>query len=172
MKPLLFSSLVSLALLSGCSSQFERYTLDDTKERAASSYEIGQILRNEKIKIMMSAIYLNEVYPEYDHDSARFVVGIYSKKPITLYIGEKRAEDGDDGYTLTLKEVLADSYSKLDVDDQLLDLLPVNTRWAEYYFVTFPFPEKGRPVLKLTGKLGKITLEFKDIDQEKTPKGF
>ena len=167
MKLLLLSSLVSLALLSGCSSKFERYTLDDTKERAASSYDIGQIVHNEKIKIMMSAVYLNEVYPEYDNDSAHFVVGIYSKKPITLYIGEKRAEDGDDGYTLTLGEVLADSYSKLDEDDQLIDLLPVNTSWAEYYFVTFAFPEKGRPVLKLKGKEGKIKLKFRDIDKEK-----
>ena len=167
MKLLLLSSLVSLALLSGCSSQFERYTLDDTKERAASSYEVGQIVRNEKIKIMMSAIYLNEVYPEYDHDSAHFVVGIYSKKPITLYIGEKRPEDTDDGYTVTLRQILADSYSKLDADDQLIELLPVNTSWAEYYFVTFPFPEKGRPVLKLKGKLGKIKLKFKDINKEK-----
>ncbi len=167
MKLLLLSSLVSFALLSGCSSQFERYTLDDTKERAASSYEVGQIVRNGKIKIMMSAIYLNEVYPEYDHKNAHFLVGIYSKKPIKIYIGEQRPPEEKDSYNLKLRQILALSYSKLDADDPLIELLPVNTSWAEYYFVTFPFPKKGRPVLKLKGTLGKIKLKFKDITKEK-----
>ena len=166
MKLFLISSLTSLLLLSGCSSQFERYTPSDTKELAATSYKNGSIVNKQgKTKVMMSAIYLNHVYPKYDHETAQFLVGIYSrtKPPVSLYFYCSAPKDVPHAYSLTLGREHAILSKKLEADDPLIDLMPIASKWVSYYFVSFKKPKNSKKsVLKLKGKRGKIKLIFKD----------
>lgn len=165
MKLFLLSSLTSLLLLSGCSSQFERYTPSDTKELAATSYKNGSIVKNGKTKVMMSAIYLNQVYPKYDHETVQFIVGIYShtRVPISLYFDTPSPKNVPQAYSVTLDRKHALSSKKLEEDDPLIDLMPIASKWVTYYFVTFKKPKNPKhAVLKLKGKRGKIKLIFND----------
>ena len=151
---------LSLALLSGC-SHVEPYRLDATQESAASSYQSAKILNNNKVDAVISALYLNDVYPHYSHKGAYFLVSIYTKEPSAIFFLSGAPYRGDNTYVLKRNSDSAISVTELEEDDLLIDLMPIGTRWAKYYYVTYPYKE-GSPRLILTANDGrKAILSFK-----------
>ncbi len=154
MRVITSSILVSLALLSGCSQQFKHYNLDATKESAASSFQSATILDGNKVDMVISAVYLNDVYPQYPLDASYFLVAVYSKNPAELLFLTGFPYDRDNAYVLKRGSDSALSADQLDDDDPLIELMPIHTRWAKYYYVTYPY-RPGTPTLILTSKDGR-----------------
>ena len=154
---------ISLLLFSACSHDVERYTLSATQERAATSYLSGQIKKDDKIELTFNAIYLNDVYPEYQHEVAQFLVALYSKEPIHLTITGSNQKASKNSYTIRLRKKSALWYKRLEKDDLLIDLMPINSGWLDYYIITFPLDKekKRAPELELMGDGHKLKLKFK-----------
>ena len=154
MRVITSSVLLSLALLSGCSQQFKHYNLDATREGAASSFQSAKIMDGNKVDMVISAVYLNDVYPQYPLDASHFLVAIYSKHPSKVLFLTGFPYDRDNAYVLKRGSDSAISAELLDADDPLIELMPIHTRWAKYYYVTYPY-KAGTPTLTLTAKDGR-----------------
>ena len=154
MRVITSSVLLSLSLLSGCSQQFKHYNLDATKESAASSFQSATILGGNKVDLVISAVYLNDVYPQYPLEASYFLVAIYSKNPAEVLFLTGFPYDRDNAYVLKRGSDSAIFAYQLDDDDPLIELMPIHTRWAKYYYVTYPY-RPGIPTLTLTSKDGR-----------------
>lgn len=140
---------LSLTVFSGCSSQFERYTLTQESETASTSYRSARVLtQDNKTRAILSTIFLNDIYPKYTDGRAHFLVAFYSpEQNNTLYFQRARMPDEKASVLLLNgKEALASE--DLDNDDMLIDLLPVSNDWNRYYYVRYEMPNET-PVLVL-----------------------
>ena len=157
----MYSLLLSIIIFSACSTHDSRYIPDGAKERASSSYQMAQIRKEGKVELMISAIYLNDVYPEYSFESAQFLVAFYTKEPSDLI---------NHGYTLTLKDTPALDTKRLDADDLMIELMPMSSSWVQYYFMSYPLcKESPKLILKEKGH-SLLTLTFQDIHKQKVLK--
>ena len=148
MKQFVILSIISLAIFSGCSSHFERYTPSSEHERASTSYKNVRILEEGRSKIVLSSIYLNDVYPKYTDGKAHFLIAFYSKENNSTIYFKKSDEESKKGYTLLLNSQNAIDAKELDRDDLLRELMPINNSWNRYYYVRYELPS-GKPVLVL-----------------------
>ena len=135
-----FTTLFTLSLLlfGGCSSS-ERFTPTSTYEKASISYKNVRLLDNGKSEIILSTVYLNEVYPKYAGNFAHFLVSFYATKGSALYFDKEKKRTADD-YLLTLNGESALQTEELERDDLLLELMPVSNRWSRYYYVRYRLP--------------------------------
>jgi len=147
LKQFVILSIISLTIFSGCSSHFERYTPSSEHEKASTSYKNVRIVEEGRSKIVLSTIYLNDVYPKYTDGKAHFLIAFYSKENnSTIYFN--KSEEAKEGYTLLLNGQSAIDAKELDRDDLLRELMPINNSWNRYHYVRYELPS-GKPVLVL-----------------------
>jgi hypothetical protein len=139
----------TLLLFGGCSSYFDHYTPSATQERASTGYQNVRLLKENKSEILLSAIYLNEVYPEYAGGFSHFLVAFYSRENnSTLFFDSNSTQRADD-HILLLNGEGALFSEELDNDDLLLRLMPISSNsWNRYYYVRYKRPG-GNPILAL-----------------------
>jgi len=140
---------MSFTIFSGCSSNFERFVPSDEQEKATTSYKSIRLLEsNEKTKLVISSIYLNDVYPKYADGYAHFLISFYNpKQENMLYFNSDKTDKRED-FILLLNREEALSSHELDSDDLLVDLMPINNSWNRYYYVRYKLPS-AKPVLVL-----------------------
>lgn len=113
-----------------------------------TSYKNVRLLRNNRSETVLSAIFLNQVYPKYADSFAHFLIGFYTlDKNSALCFDTKDACAAGD-YTLMLNGEKALYFEELDEDDPLRELIPVNISWNRYYYVRYKLPSAS-PVLVL-----------------------
>jgi len=165
LKQFVILSIISLAIFSGCSGHFERYTPSSEHERASTSYKNVRILEEGRSKIVLSTIYLNDVYPKYTDGKAHFLIAFYSKENNSTIYFEKSDEEVKKGYTLLLNGKSAIDAKELDRDDLLRELMPINNSWNRYFYVRYELPS-GKPVLVLeNGHIEPVVITYQ-IAQE------
>lgn len=165
--------LVTL-FLTACSSGFKHYKLSSQKEHATTSYRTVRLLNDEnRSKMVISSVYLNQVYPQYAGGYAHFIVSFYNpasdnrlyfsddcnqsqeanttinvnSNATTVQSGEK-PQACSKRFVLLLNGEDAVASEHLESDDLLLDLMPINNSWNQYYYVRYKLPS-AKPVLKL-----------------------
>lgn len=146
-------SLVALAAvlaLGGCSQKgaFDLFTMDEAHERSVEQLRTASIVKSMETKAIVSAVYLNPVYPGQYRDGEYFMAAFYF---------EKRNQDvkkwslEDHGYTLTLNVADVDPKTKKPVTRSLIpvsmeeikendprrSLIPIQNNWNRYFLIRF-----------------------------------
>ena len=148
LRPNIIISTLSLFLIIGCSSNFERYVPTSAQESASNSYKNVRLLDDHnRTETVLSTVYLNKVYPSYADGYAHFIVAFYNPQNENRLFFDDNMTD-EKGYVLLLGKRGALAAEKLDNDDLLLELMPVSNSWSSYYYVRYPMPS-ARPVLVL-----------------------
>ncbi|WP_345973995.1 hypothetical protein [Sulfurimonas sp. HSL3-7] len=139
---------ISLILFSGCSSTSERYTPSTSEEKVMTSYKNVRLLRDNRSQTVLSAVFLNQVYPKYADGSAHFVIGFYTRDKNSALCFDKKDVCAAGDYTLVLNGENALYFEELEMNDPLRELMPVNIGWNRYYYVRYKLPSAS-PVLVL-----------------------
>ncbi len=149
MKQFIILLAISLTIFSGCSGHFERYTLSDESEKATTSYKNVRLLNDtNKTKIIISTVYLNDIYPNYTDGLAHFLVAFYSPEHNNTLYFNKTKRPSKSEYLLLLNKKDALASEKLDRDDLLVELMPISNNWSQYYYVRYELPSE-KPALVL-----------------------
>lgn len=157
----IFLFLTFLLLFTGCSQKnaFFAFNMDKTKELSASSLQSSKIVsKNEDVRGVFSAIYLNEVYPETFNEHEYFFIFIYLKEAKKL----QTAKDGLESYLkLTLNAKSPVKIKKLPKENQFSHLIDTTNDWNEYYIVAFEATDKINLSLIDEKSSASATLKYK-----------
>jgi len=167
LKQFVILSIISLAIFSGCSSHFERYTPSSEQERASTSYKNVRILEEGRSKIVLSTVYLNDVYPKYTDGLSHFLISFYNDRTHSALIFDTNETNGSDKYTVLLNGEIALFAEELDSEDLLIDLLPIKIDWSKYYYIRFNL-SSGAPKLELKDVNTTLSLTFIQKARNKT----
>ncbi|HEX5670073.1 MAG TPA: hypothetical protein VFX66_00940, partial [Sulfuricurvum sp.] len=120
--------LIALITMSGCADKgaFDLFKMDKAHERSVEELRTGSIVLSLETKAIISALYLNPVYPEQYKDGEYFIAAIYFENDMRSV---KNRDIRDIGYRLTLNEPkikLSDDNKSVQVD--VKDMKP-----ASYY---------------------------------------
>jgi len=122
-----FIFLIFSMFFSGCADKnaFARFHMSKEQELGADSILNSKIKAGEEVAGIVSAIYLNQVFPEIYKDGEYFYVFIYLKN-------EKASSH------FLLNDLKAESVQKLQTSNKFTYLTSVETKWNKYYLVKFP----------------------------------
>ena len=165
MRQFIILFIISITIFSGCSSNFERYVPSSEQERAGTSYKNVRVLEDGKSKIILSSVYLNDVYPKYTDGKAHFLIAFYSKENNSTLYFTKRIGEVEEGYSLLLNGEEALHSEELDRDDRLRELMPINNSWNRYFYVRYELPS-AKPVLVLeNGHIEPVVITYQKAQE-------
>ncbi len=157
-----FSILVLIALVSfsGCAQKgtFDMFKMDKAHERAVEQLRTGAIIESFETKALISAVYLNPIYPEQYSDGDYFVSALYFEHDNRDL---KKWDLPTRGYTLTLNGQKATLIEELKEADPRRSLIPVQNNWNKYYFIRFNSVSEGTLSLLLeNNQTGRVVLSY------------
>ncbi|MBN2871169.1 MAG: hypothetical protein JXK04_09485 [Campylobacterales bacterium] len=157
-----FSMIALAALLAfgGCAdkSAFGMFAMDETHERAVEQMRSGSIIQSFETKALISAVYLNPVYPEEYKDGDYFIAALYFEK---RNLDTKKWDIKDHGYTLTLNGIEPSSMEEIKEKDPRRALIPIQNNWNRYYLVRFENVKGSALALKLeNNQTGSVVLSY------------
>ena len=125
MKTFLIITLTTF-IFSGCSkyNAFSNFNLTQAQEKSEDSIQSATINTKEGSVGLLSAIYLNRVYPQKYKDGEYFYVYLYTqidKKKLDFFL--------NNNLCVELKE--------LSVQNEFSHLVPSSEKWKKYYLVKF-----------------------------------
>ena len=153
-------ALIALVGFSGCAQKgtFDMFKMDEAHERAVEQLRTGAIVQSFETKALISAVYLNPIYPEKYSEGEYFVGAFYFEhdnrdlKKWDLYTH---------GYTLTLNREKATVIEELEEADPRRSLIPVQNNWNKYYFIRFDsVPEGVLTLLLENNQTGRVVLSY------------
>lgn len=131
--------LTAALLTTGCSTKtaLDAFRVDSQTERAMTSLRTLTAVEESATKVVVTSIYLNEVYPDRYSGDEYFIIGLYRK--------------GAEGrFSLLLNgKVAPSSLHELMPQDPLYRLMPVRNEWNRCYLVRFPEQSADRLTLTL-----------------------
>ncbi len=154
-----FITLIFIFIVfNGCSrnNAFEYFGMDESHERAVSNMKTVTLTHQSRAKVIISAIYLKNVFPEKytEGDHETFLVGmiledvVFNKETSNLTLNKKMPVYIDD----------------VPKDDPLRSYIPLDNEWTDFYRVGFnEIGEDQNGSLKLTfesGRFGTAVLMF------------
>ena len=129
---------ITLTIFSGCSSQFDRYTLSAEYEKASTSYKNVRLLNDDnKSKTILGTVYLNEVYPNYTDGLAHFLISFYNPEQESVLQFDRNKTLSKRDYVLLLNGENAIASQELDSEDLMVDMIPVSNSWNRFYYVRY-----------------------------------
>lgn len=142
-------------IFTGCSSYSitKYFDKDEFYNKAIQYTKKADIKKETKIQVMMNATYLNSVKSEYNNDKENFIVGLY------IVDDENNLGLKHPTYTLLLNEKKPSSIEKINIDDFIVQNIPLKNNWAQYYFVSFDKEE----VKFLEEENDTLILSYKNI---------
>ncbi|MDP2078482.1 MAG: hypothetical protein Q8N01_07170 [Sulfuricurvum sp.] len=152
--------LIALLSLSGCADKgaFDLFTMDKAHERSVEQLRTGSIVLSLETKAIISAIYLNPVYPEQYKDGEFFIAAIYFENDMRSV---KKRDLKDIGYRLTLNGKEPVEIEELKEADVRRQLMPVRNTWNRFYLVKYHNFTEGVLALGLENNLtGKVVLNY------------
>lgn len=159
-----FTALIasSLLILGGCSS-VDRFTPSSLEERAISGTKTVRLLSGNRSEAILSTLYLNAVYPDYNNELAHFVIAFYTKEGDSSLAFTRDTADG--GYLLLLNGEEALDSEELEHDDPLLEMMPISKSWNRYYYVRYRLTN-AQPVLVLeSGHTEKAVITYQKVQR-------
>ncbi|HEX5709784.1 MAG TPA: hypothetical protein VFX68_00445 [Sulfuricurvum sp.] len=153
-------SLIALLTLSGCAEKgaFDLFKMDDAHERSVEQLRTGGIVLSLETKALISALYLNPVYPETYHEGESFIAAIYFENDNRSV---KKRDFADIGYSLTLNGAQPVEIEELKENDLRRNLIPVRNNWNRYYLVRYKTFSEGNLALRLeNNQTGKVVLNY------------
>ncbi|MDD5156975.1 hypothetical protein [Sulfurimonas sp.] len=137
--------IISIFLLffTGCSEKnaFVKFKMSKDEEQSVSSLQTSQIkFKNAEIAGVISAVYLNEIYPERFKEYDSFFVYIYMKD-------SKNTDSINPKINLEMNEAIPKNITELSSNNEFTHLVDIKSSWNRYYLVEF---EKDCNTLNLT----------------------
>jgi hypothetical protein len=161
-----FALIPVLALFLGaCAHQdaFEYFTSDPDYEKAALNLRSARIVENNQSAAIVSAVYLNRVYPKYENGSEYFLVSFYARDRASLLPSD--ANETAPGYRLTLNGTPPSEATQLQRDDELRGPMPIDNIWNDYYLFVYPQQASKTLNLKLENdRSGQALLIFPKVE--------
>lgn len=157
-----FSFILVAAMVgfSGCADKgtFDLFKMDKAHERSVEQLRTGAIVQSLETKAVISAIYLNPVYPERYTDGEYFVAAVYFERDNRDL---KKWDLADHGYELTLNQNKLTRIEELKESDPRRALIPVQNNWNKYYFIRFDSLAEGALTLLLeNNQTGQVALNY------------
>jgi len=157
-----FLSIAVIALLgfSGCAQKgtFDLFKMDEAHERAVEQLRTGAIVTSLETKALISAVYLNPIYPQTYKDGEYFVGAVYFERDSR---DVKKWDLETHGYALTLNGKKATLLEELKESDPRRALIPVQNNWNKYYFIRFDsVPEGALTLLLENNQTGRVALSY------------
>lgn len=152
--------LIALLSLSGCANKgaFDLFTMDKAHERSVEQLRTGSIVLSLETKAIISAIYLNPVYPDKYKDGESFIVAIYFENDMRSV---KKRDIHNIGYTLTLNGKEPVEMEELPEKDLRRELIPVRNTWNRFYLVKYHNFSEGALALALeNNQTGSVVLNY------------
>jgi hypothetical protein len=153
-------SLVALLTMSGCATPgaFDLFKMDEAHERSVEQLRTGSIVLSLESKAIISAIYLNPVYPQQYKDGESFIAAIYFENDMRSV---KKRDIHDIGYHLTLNGQEPIEIEELPEKDLRRELIPVRNTWNRFYLVRYKSFTEGVLALALeNNQTGKVVLNY------------
>ncbi len=140
MKKLVFTLIVSF-LLAGCADKdaYSKFELLKDQEVAFDNVTLAKITKADEVSGVLSALYLNAVYPKR-YEKETFYVIVYSKDKRLL-----------ENLEFSLNGVKPLSLTVLPPQNEFSHLLDIKNDWSHYYLVEFK--PSNATKLKLSLKL-------------------
>lgn len=152
--------LIALLSLSGCADKgaFDLFTMDKAHERSVEQLRTGSIVLSLETKAIISAIYLNPVYPQQYKDGEFFIAAIYFENDMRSV---KKRDINDIGYHLTLNGKEPVEIEELKESDVRRQLMPVRNTWNRFYLVKYNNFTEGALTLELeNNQTGSVVLNY------------
>ena len=153
-------SLIALLTMSGCANPgaFDLFKMDAAHERSVEQLRTGSIVLSLETKAIISALYLNPVYPEQYKDGEYFIAAIYFENDIRSL---KKRDIHDIGYHLTLNGQEPVEMEELGEKDLRRNLIPVRNTWNRFYLIRFKNFSEGVLTLALeNNQTGSVVLNY------------
>jgi hypothetical protein len=176
----LFSGLMVMALLVGCSSKEEKALLKSYTQKIDYHKHLQQTEKAELFDGDTSIAILTATYmysPSFEKNDTReevFVVGVQFENPEeSTMVFNKNKTINANGYILTLNGKTANKVVRLSENDKRLEGLSFITDWGEYYEVTYPHAGKRFSLVFKNERYGQSQLNFAKVAKfVYTKKGF
>jgi hypothetical protein len=157
--------LIAFALIGCGRSAFFDFTGSAAYAEALPHTKRGEIVDRFESKALISASYLNAIYPDNkDYNAAEtFLIGLYIANDFSA---KERAGLNNPNYSLALN---GEKYLNVEIVDKnsvLLKLMPLINRWNKYYIVRFA---KTSETLNLTLYESDANLSATISFQKSTP---
>lgn len=153
-------ALAAILALSGCSQKgaFGLFTMDEAHERAVEQLRSDRIVLSMETKAILTAVYLNPVYPEDYKDGEYFIGAFYFDK---RNLDVKKWTLDDHGYTLSLNGTAPVSMEEIKEKDPRRTLIPVQNNWYRYYLIHFDTVSTPNLSLRLeNNQTGSVVLSY------------
>ncbi len=153
-------AVAGLLIFGGCSGKgaFDMFRMDEAHERSVEQMRTGTIIQSFETKAIISAVYLNPVYPDTYQDGDYFIAAIYFDKG---NLETKKWDLKEHGYSLTLNDKAPASMEELRESDPRRALIPVRNNWNKYYFIRFEPGQEDLLTLKLANdQTGSVALSY------------
>jgi hypothetical protein len=128
--------LIALSLIGCGRSAFFDFTGSAAYAEALPHTKRGEIVDRFESKALISASYLNAIYPnnaEYNATET-FLIGLYIANDFSA---KNKSGLNNPNYSLTLNGARRISAEVVDKNNALLKLMPLVNRWNKYYIVRF-----------------------------------
>lgn len=152
--------LIALLTMSGCADKgaFDLFTMDKAHERSVEELRTGSIVLSLETKAIISAIYLNPVYPGEYKDGESFIAAIYFENDMRSV---KKRDIKDIGYSLTLNGKEPIEIEELRETDVRRQLMPVRNTWNRFYLIRYKNFSEGALTLQLeNNQTGSVVLNY------------
>ena len=138
---------ILLTLFNACSSNnaFSEFHITEAQEKSEDSILSSKIYDANRVIGVVSAVYLNRIFPEKYHDFDVFYVYLYTKEKGTQL-------------SFILNKIQAKEVQHLEAKNQFSDLIPYTGDWQNYYLVKFT--KKEDKILRLRVKTKNSSSEL------------
>lgn len=156
-------AITALLVFGGCADKgtFDLFKMDEAHERAVEQTRSGSIVQSFETKAMLSAIYLNPVYPNEYKDGDYFIAAMYFEK---RNLQTKKWDLAEHGYALTLNGADPVSMEEIKDNDPRRALIPVQNNWNKYYLIRFEPVMGSALALRLeNNQTGSVVLNYSKV---------
>nr|WP_321265637.1 hypothetical protein [uncultured Sulfurimonas sp.] len=128
--------LTFLLFFSGCADKnaFSKFNLDAQQELSAANLQSSKIKSAGRVEGIMSAIYLNKIYPNIYTSDEYFYVYFYLKNEKEMYNPNTLKEIK---LTMKLNDKLPLKIKELEATNKFSHLTSIQNKWMRYYLVAF-----------------------------------
>jgi hypothetical protein len=140
----IFLFLASI-LLVGCTPNraMQHFEKEEMYAKSLQYTNKCDILYDNQVKVMLTAVYLNSVDPKYNDDYENFIVGAYVVESNEF----NEAFYNNNLFELTLNQTNVLSVEPLSHEHEIYGNIPLNNSWSNYYLVKFnPINVKLPPI--------------------------
>jgi len=152
-------------IFAGCAEKnaFTKFNMLPDQELSAASLQSSKIKIDDKIDGIVSAIYLNKVYPDIYNKNEYFYVYLYLKDGKEMFNPNTLDEIR---LTMKLNNKLPVKIKKLSYENKFSHLTSVHSQWRRYFLVAFEEEKESELSLVLeSGQSSSDALVYQKDEQ-------